>query len=75
MYPNLKLALWKRGMRQNHLARLLAMDATVLSKIVNGFRQPTEEVRTHIAALLETDEKWLFEASEVEGRVDGKQRE
>ena len=61
MYPNLKLQLWKTGLRQNRLAKSLGMDETMLSKIVNGFREPTPEVREKIARLLQTDAAWLFE--------------
>jgi len=61
MYPNLKLQLWKTGMRQNRLARLLGIDEAILSKIVNGFREPTSKVREKIAAALHSDERWLFE--------------
>jgi transcriptional regulator with XRE-family HTH domain len=61
MYPNLKLELWKSGIRQNRLALMLGIDATMLSRIVNGFRQPSPQMRTKIAQLLERDEKWLFE--------------
>jgi len=61
MYPNLKLQLWRTGMRQNRLARVLGIDEALLSKIVNGFRNPTAEVRGKIAAALKSDERWLFE--------------
>jgi transcriptional regulator with XRE-family HTH domain len=61
MYPNLKLRLWTRGIRQNRLARMVDIDETTLSKIVNGFRQPTPEIRGRIAAALESDEDWLFQ--------------
>jgi transcriptional regulator with XRE-family HTH domain len=67
MYPNLKLQLWKSGMRQNQLARLLGMDETVLSKIVNVFRHPSLQVRRRIAELLEIDEHWLFETMDHPG--------
>jgi transcriptional regulator with XRE-family HTH domain len=60
MFLNLKLQLWRRGMRQNQLARLLEMDETILSRIMNGFRPPAPEVRERIARLLEADEAWLF---------------
>jgi transcriptional regulator with XRE-family HTH domain len=40
---------------------MVDIDETTLSKIVNGFRQPTPEVRGRIAAALESDEDWLFE--------------
>lgn len=61
MYPNLKLQLWRSGIRQNCLAKMVGVDETVLSKIVNGYRQPTAELRAKIAATLERDEHWLFE--------------
>jgi transcriptional regulator with XRE-family HTH domain len=61
MYPNLKLQLWRTGMRQNRLAQLLGMDESILSRIVNGFREPNPETRSRIAALLHTDEHWLFQ--------------
>ena len=61
MYPNLKLQLWMSGIRQNRLAKMLDMDETTLSKIVNGFRQPTAEMRGRIASALKSDERWLFQ--------------
>lgn len=64
MYPNLKLQLWKTGMRQNRLARLLGVDETMVSKIVNGFREPSAELRVKIAGILRSDEAWLFERPE-----------
>jgi len=71
MYPNLKLQLWKMGLRQNSLARSLGMDDTVLSKIVNGYRRPTSRVRKQIAVLLDSDERWLFERMEAKPTVNG----
>ena len=61
MYPNLKFQLWKMGMRQNRLAKSLGMDETMLSKIMNGFREPSGEVREKIAVLLHSDVAWLFD--------------
>ncbi|MGD0620694.1 MAG: helix-turn-helix transcriptional regulator [Bryobacteraceae bacterium] len=66
MYPNLKLQLWKTGVRQNRLAQMLGMDETALSRIVNGYREPGAELRQSIAKLLETDEAWLFARVERE---------
>ncbi len=60
MYPNLKLQLWHCGLRQNGLAKLLGVDEAILSKIVNGYREPNPELRARIAAVLERDEEWLF---------------
>jgi len=61
MYPNLKLQLWKTGVRQNRLAQVLVMDETMLSKIINGFRQPSRDLQERIAKVLECDPYWLFE--------------
>lgn len=64
MYPNLKLQLWRTGIRQNLLAKMLDLDETVLSKIVNGYREPNPELRAKIATLLKREESWLFEPVE-----------
>ncbi|MBV8844097.1 MAG: helix-turn-helix transcriptional regulator [Bryobacterales bacterium] len=64
MYPNLKLRLWTTGIRQNRLAKMLTIDETTLSRIVNGFRQPSPEIRERIAAALDCDETWLFQTEE-----------
>lgn len=64
MYPNLKLQLWKTGIRQNRLAKMLGVDETMLSRVVNGFREPNEILRGQIATLLQSDEGWLFQSSE-----------
>ena len=61
MYPNLKLEMWRSGMRQNRLARMLNLDETVLSRIVNGFREPRPDIKAKLAAVLNKDQDWLFE--------------
>jgi transcriptional regulator with XRE-family HTH domain len=66
MYPNLKLQLWKSGIRQNRLAKILGVDEALLSKIVNGFREPTPKLREQIAAVLGSEEQWLFHPVEAE---------
>jgi len=68
MYPNLKLQLWRSGIRQNRLAKILAVDETVLSKVVNGFREPSADLRLRIATALESDVEWLFERQEAANR-------
>jgi len=35
------------------------------SKIVNGFRQPSSDLRGRIAQLLRCEEAWLFEPAEA----------
>ena len=67
MYPNLRLQLWRRKIRQNQLARILEIDETMLSRIMNGFRQPCPEIRKQIATLLESDELWLFQTESRPG--------
>jgi len=71
MYPNLKLQLWRAGIRQNRLAQSLGIDETMLSKIVNGFRQPSPQMREKIALLLKSDEEWLFAREEPISRANG----
>jgi len=66
MYPNMKLQLWKAGIRQNQLARSLGIDETLLSKIINGYRQPNPEIRRRIAAALQSEEAWLFDSGGAE---------
>jgi plasmid maintenance system antidote protein VapI len=61
MYPNLKLQLWTSGIRQNRLAQMLEIDETIVSRIINGFREPSQEMRLRIAALLKSDADWLFQ--------------
>ena len=68
MYPNLKLQLWKCGLRQNHAAKLLGIDATTMSRIVNGIREPGPELRNSMAILLRSDVVWLFER-QVEEKI------
>jgi transcriptional regulator with XRE-family HTH domain len=66
MYPNLKLQIFKRGVRQNHLARQIGISDPILSKIIHGYRAPSEAERKLLAACLEADENWLFEKFESE---------
>ena len=64
MYVNLKIRMWKTGVRQNQLAKTLGIDEPALSKIVNGFREPSGVLRQKIAAALECDPGWLFAEGE-----------
>lgn len=60
IYPNLKLRMFTSGIRQNRLAKMLGIDEAHLSKIVNGFREPSHDLRTQIAEILHSDPEWLF---------------
>ncbi len=60
IYPNLKLRIYTTGIRQNRLARMLGIDEAHLSRIINGFRQPSGDIREQIATILHSDPEWLF---------------
>jgi transcriptional regulator with XRE-family HTH domain len=62
IYPNLRIQIWKVGIRQNRLAKMLQIDETVLSRIVNGYRQASPEFRKRVSTILRTDEAWLFQS-------------
>jgi transcriptional regulator with XRE-family HTH domain len=70
MYPNLKWQLWLSGIRQNRLAKILGVDETILSKIVNGSRAPNAQMRERIASFLQSDPDWLFQPADVRVRSD-----
>jgi transcriptional regulator with XRE-family HTH domain len=63
-------------MRQNRLAQMLGMDETMLSKVINGFREATPDVRQRIAGLLQADESWLFQrkSADLEYKSAGRER-
>lgn len=64
MYPNLKLELFKRGIRQNHMARELRIDESILSKVIHGYREPSVSLRKMLAEYLQAEESWLFQKYE-----------
>ncbi len=41
MYLNLKFSILQLGLRQNRVAQAIRVDEALLSKIINGFREPT----------------------------------
>jgi len=65
MYPNLKLQIFRRRNHQNQLAKDVGIDETVLSKIIHGYRRPTDAQRKVLATYLEAEESWLFETYEA----------
>jgi transcriptional regulator with XRE-family HTH domain len=72
MYLNLKMQIWRSGLRQNRLAQMLGVDEALLSKIVNGYRLPNAHMRAQIAKLLCRDEEWLFAVAEQTVNSDEK---
>jgi transcriptional regulator with XRE-family HTH domain len=61
IYPNLKLRLYTSGLRQNRMAKILGIDEAHLSKVINGFREPSDDLRAQIAEILKSDPAWLFQ--------------
>lgn len=68
MFPNLKLQIFLRCDHQNQLAKAVGIDETVLSKIIHGYRTPTQAQKKLLATYLEADETWLFERFEAPPR-------
>ena len=66
MYPNLKMEIWLSGIRQNRLARELEVDETLLSKVINGYREPSPELRAQLAEYFHKNENWLFHVETVQ---------
>lgn len=54
------MEIWLSGIRQNRLARELHVDETVLSKVINGYREPSTELRALLAQYFNKSEHWLF---------------
>jgi len=65
IYPNLKLRIYTAGIRQNRLAKLIGIDEAHLSKIINGFREPSGNLRELIAEVLNSDPDWLFQKIQI----------
>lgn len=65
IYPNLKLRIYTAGIRQNRLARMVGIDEAYLSKIINGFREPSRNIRELIAEVLNSDPDWLFQKFQI----------
>jgi plasmid maintenance system antidote protein VapI len=69
IYPNLKLRMYTTGIRQNRLARMLGIHEASLSRIMNGFREPTGDVRVQLAEILQSDPEWLFYKMQISDEV------
>lgn len=65
IYPNLKLRIYTAGMRQNRLAKMLGIDEAYLSKIINGYREPSGNIRKSLAEILQSDPEWLFHKMQI----------
>lgn len=65
MYPNLKIAIFKKGIHQNRISKMLGINEANLSKIIHGYREPSVAQRQMLATYLEMDEAWLFERFEA----------
>src|SRR5262249_54097614 len=67
IYPNLKLKIYTSGLRQNRMAKILGIDEAHLSKVINGFREPSDQLKVQIAEILHSDPEWLFHKVMVTG--------
>lgn len=65
IYPNLKLRIYTAGIRQNRLAKMIGIDEAYLSRIINGFREPSGNIRESIAEILNSDPDWLFQKMQI----------
>lgn len=65
IYPNLKLRIYTSGISQNRLAKMVGIDEAYLSRIINGFREPSDNVRELIAEVLKSDPDWLFQKIQI----------
>jgi transcriptional regulator with XRE-family HTH domain len=65
LYPNLKLTMYRSGIRQNVLAKWVGINEAYLSRIINGTRQPGPQVQEQIATALRENAEWLFQRSRV----------
>jgi len=74
MYPNLKLAIFKKGIHQNELARVLGLNEALLSKIIRGYRKPSDAQRRLLSTYLGAEETWLFEQYDVAESPSGNGR-
>jgi plasmid maintenance system antidote protein VapI len=52
--------MYTTGIRQNRLAKMLSLHEASLSRIMNGFRELTSDIRVHLAEILQSDPDWLF---------------
>ncbi len=78
IYPNLKLKIYTSGLRQNRMAKILGIDEAHLSKVINGFREPSDQLRTQISEILHSDPEWLFHkvlVTEENPLIDGETME
>lgn len=60
------MEIWLSGIRQNRLARELDVDETLLSKVINGYREPSRELRTQLAEYFHKNENWLFHVETIQ---------
>jgi len=70
MYPNLKLAIFKKGMQQNQVSKILGINEANLSKIIRGYREPSLSQRRMLANYLNLDETSLLERYENQARTE-----
>jgi transcriptional regulator with XRE-family HTH domain len=48
---------------------MLGIHEASLSRIMNGFREPSGDVRIHLAEILQSDPDWLFYKMQINDQV------
>ena len=57
---NLKGAILQSGLKQTHIARLMGVDPTTLSKKIHGYIDTTEDEKTRLSEILKVPVSELF---------------
>ena len=60
-YPEIKVTLIRRGLRQVDVARRLGRDPAWLSRVIHGWLKPSPEDRRRLSVILKEPESRLFQ--------------
>ena len=57
---NLKMAIMKSRLKHYQLAQAIGKDATWVSKVIGGYKTPSDTEQAEIASILKSDPNQLF---------------
>lgn len=57
---NLKIAIMKNRLKHYQLAQAIGKDATWVSKVIGGYKTPSDTEQAEIASILKSNTKHLF---------------
>jgi hypothetical protein len=60
---NLKMAIMQSRLKHYQLAQAIGKDATWISKVIGGYKTPSDIERAQIASILQSNAKDLFDAA------------